>query len=385
MRIQIIKSLMAALTLLMVIGCSKSSTVVSVTADMVQDVNNRQIEGKIFIKGNEYRMDINEKKEKLSILVNRESGKQQLLIHSQKVAQEYLNTSSKSLSNNPFEYFNSLLEQYSSREEGTEVINGYECKKIEVYRGDKKLSTAWISKELNWPIKIETAMKPIKDIDLKNIKEETVKASLFQVPKDYKFYPLPEPKKENPQDKEKLKQEKLKRLEDVKKMKEAVLKKLEEQGIERENKDGEIGVREFGATVLKMHFPDWKFFRVVREKETEDSSSSGSIWVANATVSKDIKTVYILESPKADTPVDIRLKIFQNQNIKLNDEKAVEKFGKALVGLYFRGTRIEDVESLGENKWAIYLRTGSGDLSGFIVKVNNSGEVTELDYKLQIE
>ena len=53
MRIKLIKSFISALTLLVVFSCFLDSTVVSVTADMVQDVNSRRIEGKIFLKGNE--------------------------------------------------------------------------------------------------------------------------------------------------------------------------------------------------------------------------------------------------------------------------------------------------------------------------------------------
>jgi hypothetical protein len=379
MRIQFVKSFISVLALLTIISCSTDTIALNFTADMVQHVNNRRIKGKIFVKGNKYRMDITENNKELSILVNRESGKHTVLVHSQKVAQEYLNTSSKSLSNNPFEYFNSLLEKHSSKEQGSEVINGYECKKIEVYKGDKKLSTAWISKELNWPIKIETAVKPTKDVELSNIKEKSVKASLFQVPKKYKFHPLPEPKEEKPQV-----EEKPKRFVDVKKMKAAVLKKSEEQGIEKENEDGKIQVREFGASLLKRHLPGWKFFRVIREKKA-DSTSLRSIAVANAAVSEDIKTVYLINIPESDGSLDIGLKMFQEQNIKLNNEKEIKDFGKALAFLYFGGARIHDVESLGENKWAIYFKTAAREGNSFIIEVNNSGEITELNYKLQIE
>jgi len=105
MRIKFIKSFIAALILLMVVGCPTNPTTKGFTADMVQKVNNQNIEGKIFAKENEYRMDIKERGEDISILVNRESGKQKIIIHSRKTAQEVLNTSNKSLSNNPFESF----------------------------------------------------------------------------------------------------------------------------------------------------------------------------------------------------------------------------------------------------------------------------------------
>jgi hypothetical protein len=380
MRLRFFKSFIAVLAFIVVLGCFKDATTVTFTADMVQKINTRRIEGKIFVKGNEYRMDIKEGEENISILVNGESGKHTVLVHSQKAAHEYLKTSNKSLSNNPFENFNYLFEQASPDTTGSEVINGYECAKIEIFKDNKKLLTAWVSDTLNWPIKIVSEVKPRKDVDLSNIKEgEVVKGNLFKVPKEYKFFPIKETKKEKPEFKEEKKEPV-----DIRKMKETVLKKLEDNGIERETEGGKIEVRQFGGTIVSRHFPGWKFFRVIRKKETEDSTSSGIIHVVNAAVSVDIKTVYLLDSPVSDTSIDIGLKIFQNDKIKLNNEEEVENFGNALVLLYFVGVRVEFVEYLGENKWAIYILTPSKKIGSFIVEVKSSGEIKGIDYKSQI-
>jgi len=170
MRKHFITRVFTVLAFIIVCGCFKDTTTLTFSADMVQKVNNRRIEGKIFVKENEYRMDIKEGKEELSILVDRESGKQKVIVHSQKIAQEYLNTSDKSLSNNPFENLNYLFKRGSSDTIGSEIINGYECTKIEVFNDRKKLLTAWVSDSLNWPLKIVTEVNPSKDVELSNIK-----------------------------------------------------------------------------------------------------------------------------------------------------------------------------------------------------------------------
>ena len=377
MRKQFIKSFFAVLAFAMAFGCFKDSVTLTFSADMVQKVNNRRIEGKIFVKGNEYRMDIKEGKEELSILVDRESGKQKVLVHSQKVAQEYLNTSNKSLSNNPFENFNYLFKRGSSDTIGSEIINGYKCTKIEVFNNRKKLLTAWVSDTLNWPLKIVAEVKPSKDVELSNIKEhEVVKASLFKVPEGYKVRLLPEQKEDKPQIKEKTEP-----LPDIRKMKETVLKKVEEKGIDLKTAEGKVEIREFGATVLKRYFPGWRFFRVVRSKETKDRTSSASIPIMNAVVSNDIKTVCLLNSPDANTPIDIGIKLFKTQEIKLDSEKVVKNFGKALTFLYFVGKRVDDVKSLGTDKWEVDLITRSGEKSFFIITLDKNGNLIGIDYE----
>ena len=373
MKIRFIRSVVAALILIIFFNCSTDSPPVSFTADMVQNVNNRRIEGRIFVKGNKYRMDIKEGEEELSILVDRESGKQQVLVHSERNAHEHLNTSPKSLSNNPFEYFNHLLENNSSRKGNIEVINGNKCRKTEVFRKDKKLATAWISDNLDWPVKIKTEFKPKKDVDLSNIKEETLDDSLFRVPEDYRFSPLPETKKEKSDIEDKSEQ-----TSDTNKTRENILKKLEEMGIKRENEEGTIKIWMFATTFLNRLLPGWEFFRIVREKEMEDSTSSVGIPVAKAVVSGDGKTLYILNSPKTDMLLADGLEIFQNQKINPNSEKDVEVFGRALTILYFEGSSINDVEYLGDGKWAVFPRTDEGR---FIVEVNDGGEITGLSYK----
>jgi hypothetical protein len=377
MRRKLLKSSIIALTILIIAGCHKNRMTKVFTADMVQKVNNLNIEGKIFIKGNEYRMDINEKGEDISIVVNRESGKQKIIIHSGKTAQEVLNNSRRSLSNNPFESFYYALEENSSREKGTEVINGFKCEKIEVYSEDKILITAWISDSLDLPIKIKTAMAPSKEVELSNIKEETIEGNIFQVPEDYRFTPVPEPKTR----KTKSKEEPI----NINEIKQIALKKIEEKGIELENEDGKIKLRRIIISNLARYFPEWYFFRVNREKKLQDEISLSKTPLEKAAIYKDKKTVCLIETPETDMSLDKTLKTLLHKDVRLNKEETIKDFGRALVMLYFRNETVQGVELTGKNEWAFYDGTASGYLKGFIVKLNNKGEILELNYKLKIK
>lgn len=377
-----VRGLIVALLPLIVIFCSADSTVDGFTADMVQKIDNRTMEGKLFVKGNEYRMDLAENGEKLSILVDRGSGKTAIVIHSRKSAREIANSSLQSLSNNPFESYKTLIEKHSSRKKGSETVNGYECKKVEIYEGDKNLMTAWVSNKLDWPLKIKTEVEPSREVELKNIEEKDLTEDLFQIPEDYELTPLPETKKEEAP----VEEEKPKETEDLTASKDAVFKKLEEKGIEQETEEGIINLTKVDASILTECFPGWHFFRVTREKELEGGGTSfGYVPVEKAAVSEDNKNVYILDSPGTSMPLKDGLTMLQYQGMKINNEEDVKKLGDALTTLYYRDSKVEGVESLGENEWAIYNGTAFGKLKGFIVEISGSGEITGLNYRLKIK
>jgi len=378
MKIDFVKSLVGVLVSLMVITCSSNSTGEGFTADMTQKMGDDTIEGKLFVKGNQYRMDLEEKGEKISILVDRTSDKTTIIIHSQKSAREIANSSLQSLSNNPFESYETLLERYSTREKGSETIDGYKCKEVEVYQENQDLMTVWVSEKLGWPLKISLKREPTWQTELKNIVEKDLEDDLFRVPKDYNLSPLAETKKEAAPVKEE--------TEDLSATTEAILKKLEEKGIERESEKGIIKLKKVQTAELSEYFPGWYFFRVTQEKEMEGGMTVfGMIPVEKAAVSADNQKIYLLNSPGTTMPLEDGLEMFQGQGIKVNSEEDVKKLGKALATLYFSDSGVEGVESSGENQWAIYTGTFFDKLKGFIVEVNSDGEITGLNYKLKIK
>lgn len=79
---------------------------------------------------------------------------------------------------------------YEMKHVGSETVNGYACDKYELIPKQAGLerSTTWIAKKLGYPIR--TVGKGFS-MDLKNIKEGTQPAALFQVPAGYQRMTMP--------------------------------------------------------------------------------------------------------------------------------------------------------------------------------------------------
>jgi hypothetical protein len=75
---------------------------------------------------------------------------------------------------------------------GTETVEGYQCDKYEVIYKNPEMraiiesSVVWVARKLNFPIKgISQGENGQVVMTCKNISEEIIDKSLFEVPKDY--------------------------------------------------------------------------------------------------------------------------------------------------------------------------------------------------------
>ena len=77
---------------------------------------------------------------------------------------------------------------------GTETIDGYQCDKYEVIYKDPDMrdmdsSVVWVARKLNFPIKgVSEGKDGTVIVTYKNIEEEAIDRSLFEIPKDYKKF-----------------------------------------------------------------------------------------------------------------------------------------------------------------------------------------------------
>lgn len=81
-----------------------------------------------------------------------------------------------------------MAKKYESRKEGLENINGMECEKQMVLADKEIIHAAWISKKLNYPIKLVTYYegKERSVCELKNIKPGNLPKNMFKPPADFK-------------------------------------------------------------------------------------------------------------------------------------------------------------------------------------------------------
>jgi hypothetical protein len=167
----------------------------SFTAKVMQTFADTSIEGELFVKGNVYLFETTETGEDISVIVNRESGMTKVLYNSREIMTEIPDTSTKSLSIDPFQSFWYLLKKHSSREKGPTVVNDYKSMEVEIYGKDTVYMIAWVSKRLDWPVKIESKVGPPMEVNLKKIVEKPLGECLFNIPSNYKFMPYSEMKK----------------------------------------------------------------------------------------------------------------------------------------------------------------------------------------------
>ena len=161
------------------------------SADLISKDGENIIKGKLFLSGSNYRMDMNEEGEDISIIVDLGTGRTNVLIHSQKMFMTIKNGSMKSASNNPFESYKQSAERYGTKQTGTEKINGYKCKIMEISDEGKKLMTAWVCDKFEIPLKLIRSVEPYGEMELKNIKEGPIDKSLFKTPPEYQGMNMP--------------------------------------------------------------------------------------------------------------------------------------------------------------------------------------------------
>lgn len=163
------------------------------SADMVQTRGAETSEGKFYLKGDKHRMEMKEAGQSSIIIVDGAGQKSYMLNPEDKT---YLDLSAMGMGGGQTQtQSEEELEKLGEwKNAGTETVNGYVCeKKIFVYK-DKSMGemTHWISKKLNYPIKMAYQARGTTMItEYRNIKEGKVDDKLFEIPPGYRKMAMP--------------------------------------------------------------------------------------------------------------------------------------------------------------------------------------------------
>jgi len=353
------------------------------TADMLQAREAHTSKFKLYVKDEQYRMEMQQDGSEFIVLVNRETGITRVLMPEEKKYIQMKNTSARSQMNNPFESFRHSSKKYESKEVGREEIKGFDCSKVLVGSGEQDLFTAWISKELEFPLKIISHLQQGMFVELENIRQDPVDEGLFDIPKDYSKMEIEKGQRKaagsaKKETKDKADSGKKKELTVSEKL---VLDKLEEQGIKRVNKRGTVATIKYDNPVLQDYFPGWKFYRLTRVNPRRPIAGG----ISHGVVSRD-NTVYILKdlmsSGKLEQPL---MSMLQKGDIRLKDTENVRKFALLLDALYHKDSKGENIVSWGDGQWAIYTGTFFDYYTGFLVKMDADGRIEELKYDLKLK
>lgn len=163
------------------------------SADLVQTRGGETSHGKFFLKGDRQRTEITEAGQSSIMIMDMANKKSAMLNPKEKT---YMDLSAMGMSGGQTQAQSEedLKKLGEWKNAGTETVNGYECeKKIFVYK-DKSMGemTHWISKKLNYPIKMVYQAGGMTMItEYKNIREGAVDDKLFQVPPGYRKMAMP--------------------------------------------------------------------------------------------------------------------------------------------------------------------------------------------------
>ena len=163
----------------------------SFTGDMVMKIKDKVTNAKIYFSGSVYRIDFNEDGQRISFIVDRKAKKTKILNMAQKVYVEIPNDAPMSLIRNPFEAHYKMLTWYKVSLQGEEKVGAFICeKKVLTMNGKKKIQTAWIAKNFDFPIKLINYKRDEIHMvmEIKNIKEEVISPETFSVPGNFKLY-----------------------------------------------------------------------------------------------------------------------------------------------------------------------------------------------------
>jgi Ca-activated chloride channel family protein len=163
-----------------------SAVAASFSADLVQQAPGQTLRGKVYVRGEAYRMELeDEKGEPVVVLVDQEAGLTLVLLPSEKAYLELENTSPRSLMNNPFQSYRFSASRYETRDRGRETVNGYDCSRLLVRSEGGDIMTAWVADELGFPVKIVNHLSEGRYAELRNIQKKDLEDALFHPPEEY--------------------------------------------------------------------------------------------------------------------------------------------------------------------------------------------------------
>lgn len=151
------------------------------SADMVSSGNGEVFSGKMYVKGNMWKMEGIQEGEKVIMIYDFDNGKMITLMPEEKMYMEM--TIAKGDINDP-RGREGIDELATKKVLGKEKVNGFMCEKIEYIYHAKEIGTitVWYSEKLDYYIKTKSKEG---GMELKNIKVGALSSSLFKVPKDY--------------------------------------------------------------------------------------------------------------------------------------------------------------------------------------------------------
>ena len=180
-----------AIFLITIMVLSMSVNAAEISADMIHKSPMGSFKGKMFLKGDNIRQEMDIKGEKQVTIFRKDKGVVWILMPRQKMYMEMMEGSQNNMEPvDPDE-----LEKIGKKKFiGKEEVNGYICSKYHYTFRDPSVGAAtyWISEKLNFPVKMEMDGPSGHMVtEYRNIQEKTMPDSFFNIPSGYQKMSMP--------------------------------------------------------------------------------------------------------------------------------------------------------------------------------------------------
>lgn len=181
------KCLVLAMSLLVALTMARGALAAQFQADMTIDGARQKATGKIFVKGDSMRQEMNTPMGKSFVVFDGAKDVMYVIMPDQKMYMEMPNDRQIILKES--ESIEEVLgDEAEVNKIGTETIEGYKCDKYNVKYRDPAMGNAvvWVSQKLNYPLKAVTkTSEGTITVIYTNINEGPVDSALFQIPSGY--------------------------------------------------------------------------------------------------------------------------------------------------------------------------------------------------------
>jgi len=173
------------------LGIAGSGNAAEFSADMIQKSPMGNTNGKVFVKGENLRQEMNMGGQNQIMIFQKDKGVVWILMPGQRMYMEMAAGGQQNMATPTPEEMEKMGDK---KYLGEEKVNGYKCKKYRYTSNDPSVgnTTMWISKKLNFPIKteMEGSSGPMS-MKYKNIQKKKVPDSLFKIPAGYQKMSMP--------------------------------------------------------------------------------------------------------------------------------------------------------------------------------------------------
>lgn len=183
--------LFAVILLITVLVLSVTGNAADISADMIHKSPMGSFKGKMFLKGDNLRQEMNMGGEKQITIFRKDKGVVWILMPGQMMYMEMSADSQKNMT--PLD-LDELEKTGKKKFIGKEKVNGYMCSKYHYTFNDPSIGVAtyWISEKLNFPVKMEMDGPAGHMVtEYRNIQEKTAPDSLFNIPSGYQKMSMP--------------------------------------------------------------------------------------------------------------------------------------------------------------------------------------------------